>query len=51
MIEDKQQMIGNNMLEYKGPKIWTNAEIIYEMKFWHEIEERDYLKMKIYEKN
>jgi len=29
------------MLEYKGPKIWTDAEILYEMKFWHEIEERD----------
>ena len=38
--------IGNNMLEYKGPKIWADAEIIYEMKFWHEIEERDYLKNK-----
>lgn len=37
------------MLEYKGPKIWTDAEIIYEMKFWHEIEERDYLK-NLYEK-
>lgn len=32
------------MLEHKGPKIWTDAEIIYEMKFWREIEERDYLK-------
>ena len=29
------------MLEYKGPKIWTDVEIIYEMKFWYEIEERD----------
>jgi len=41
------------MLEYKGPKIWTDSEIIYEMKFWYEIEEIDYLKnylkMKIYE--
>ena len=34
------------MLEYKGHKIWADAEIIYEMKFWHEIEERDYLKNK-----
>ena len=33
-----------NMLEYNGPKIWTYAEILYEMKFWHEIEERDYFK-------
>lgn len=31
------------MLEYKGPKIWTDAEIIYEMKFWCELEDRDYL--------
>ena len=33
----------NNMLEYKGLKIWTDAEIIYEMKFWYEIEEHDEL--------
>ena len=49
MIEDKQLMIGNNMLEYKGPKIWTDAEIINEMKFWRELEEKDYLKMKIHD--
>ena len=34
------------MLEYKEPKIWTDAEIIYEMKFWREIEERDYYLLK-----
>lgn len=41
------------MFEYSGPKIWIDVEIIYEMKFWHEIEERDYLKnyLKIYENN
>ena len=38
-MKDKHLKIGNNMLEYKGPKIWTDAEIIYEMKFWHELEE------------
>lgn len=32
------------MLEYNGPKMWTDAEIVQEMKFWHELEERDYLK-------
>lgn len=42
-------------MKYKGPKIWTDAEIAYEMKFWCELEERDYLKnylkMKINETN
>ena len=40
----------NNILEYKGPKIWTDDEIIYEMKFWHEIEKRDYLKFNTHNK-
>lgn len=33
----------NNILKYKESKIWTNAEIIYEIKFWHELEEHDKL--------
>lgn len=36
------------MLEYKGPKIWTDAEILYEMNFWRELEERDCLKISMY---
>ena len=31
------------MLEYKGPKIWTDVEIIYEMKFWYDLEEKVHL--------
>ena len=38
----------NNMSEHKGPKMLTDAEI-YEMKFWHELEEMDYLKTKMNE--
>ena len=49
-IVDNYLKIGNNMLEYKGPKIWTDAEILYEMKFWYEIEKRDYLKFNTHNK-